>query len=59
MKEENKQQGDTAMVDFGYLFYQLVMQTGLLDITLGNVFMIVIGGILLYLGIAKNMSRFC
>jgi oxaloacetate decarboxylase beta subunit len=46
------------MVDFGYLFYQLVMQTGLLDITLGNVFMIVIGGILLYLGIAKKYEPF-
>lgn len=46
------------MIDFGHLFYQLIMQTGLLDITLGNVFMILIGCILLYLGIAKKYEPF-
>lgn len=46
------------MIDFSHLFYTLLAQTGLEAVTLGNLFMIAVGCILLYLGIAKKYEPF-
>lgn len=40
------------------LLYDLLQQTGLMYITLGNVFMMAVGGVLLYLGIGKKYEPF-
>ncbi len=46
------------MLDFAQLFASLLDQTGLQEITLGNFFMIAVGCVLLYLGIAKKYEPF-
>ena len=43
---------------FVTLMQQLLNQTGLMAITPGNLFMIAVGGVLLYLGIAKKYEPF-
>ena len=43
---------------FVTLMQQLLNQTGLMAITPGNLFMIVVGGVLLYLGIVKKYEPF-
>lgn len=46
------------MIDFGALLQALLLQTGLIHITIGNLIMIVAGGIMLYLGIGKRYEPF-
>ncbi len=46
------------MIDFGMLLKALLMQTGLMSISFGNIFMIVIGAVMLYLGIGKKYEPF-
>ena len=46
------------MIDFGMLLKALLMQTGLMSISFGNIIMIVIGAVMLYLGIGKKYEPF-
>ncbi len=46
------------MIDFFYLFHQLLLQTGLQELSFGNIFLIIVGVILLYLGVAKKHEPF-
>lgn len=46
------------MIDIGELLHALLMQTGLISISFGNLFMILIGAIMLYLGIGKKYEPF-
>ena len=43
---------------FSTLMAELLNQTGLLDLWWGNIVMIIVGGILLYLGIIKKYEPF-
>lgn len=47
------------MIDFGALLEALLLQTGLMSMSFGNIIMILVGGVMLYLGIIKNMNHFC
>ena len=42
---------------FSTLMAELLNQTGLLDLWWGNIVMIIVGGILLYLGIIKKYEE--
>ena len=46
------------MIDFGGLLNALLLQTGLVSISIGNLIMIVVGAIMLYLGIIKKYEPF-
>lgn len=46
------------MIDFGALLQALLLQTGLIHISIGNIIMIIAGGIMLYLGIGKRYEPF-
>ncbi len=46
------------MIDFGALMNALLSQTGLISISLGNIVMILIGAVMLYLGIGKKYEPF-
>ncbi|MDQ0202436.1 sodium ion-translocating decarboxylase subunit beta [Pectinatus haikarae] len=46
------------MIDFGELMEAMLMQTGLMAISVGNIIMIIIGAIMLYLGIGKKYEPF-
>lgn len=46
------------MIDLGALLHALLMQTGLVSLSLGNLFMILVGAIMLYLGIGKKYEPF-
>lgn len=46
------------MIDFGVLLEALLLQTGLISISLGNIVMIIVGGVMLYLGIIKKYEPF-
>lgn len=46
------------MIDIGALLHALLMQTGLVSLSLGNLFMILVGAIMLYLGIGKKYEPF-
>ena len=42
------------MIDFGALLEALLLQTGLISMSLGNIIMIAVGAVMLYLGIIKR-----
>lgn len=46
------------MIDFGALLQALLLQTGLIHISIGNLIMIAAGGVMLYLGIGKRYEPF-
>ena len=46
------------MIDFGALLEALLLQTGLISMSLGNIIMIVVGAVMLYLGIIKRYEPF-
>lgn len=46
------------MIDLGSLLSAMLMQTGLTSITIGNIFMILVGAVMLYLGIGKKYEPF-
>ncbi len=46
------------MIDFGALLQALLLQTGLIHISIGNIIMIIAGGVMLYLGIGKKYEPF-
>ncbi len=46
------------MIDFGALLNALLLQTGLVSISIGNIIMILVGGVMLYLGIIKKYEPF-